>query len=125
MTRERNIRERRDAPLANPLVWLVAASGSPTNATPTAGLITEVPWPRWADLVSSPEVVDALRPEREDRIRPIAFPADDAPEITVGRTIVVLAIGERAAGAKSERMRHHVLVRSATQARWTRHVVVT
>ena len=61
MTGERNVRERRDAPLANPLVWLVAAVGVAFVGLPLAGLIAEVPWPRWADLVSSPEVVDALR----------------------------------------------------------------
>lgn len=52
---------RRDAPRANPLVWLAGLIGLAFVSLPLIGLVTEAPWPRWSQLVTSPEALDALR----------------------------------------------------------------
>lgn len=61
MSERRRVRERRDAPLANALVWCIGLLGVAFVGLPLAGLITEAPWPRWGELVASPEALDALR----------------------------------------------------------------
>ena len=54
-------RERRDAPPANPLVWLLGAVGIAFVGLPLLGLIAEAPWSWWGDVVTSPATLEALR----------------------------------------------------------------
>ncbi|MFM8944771.1 MAG: molybdate ABC transporter permease subunit [Actinomycetota bacterium] len=61
-SRRGGVRRRRDdAPPPHPLLWIAGAVGLAFVGLPLLGLVTEAPWSRWLDLVTSPAVAEAAR----------------------------------------------------------------